>query len=119
MIRFILNEKEIATNLPPGMVLLDFIRYHQHLMGTKIGCREGDCGACTILVGELQDGKLHYRSMTSCLVPIGNVQGKHIVTIEGINHTDNLNPVQQAMADEGATQCGFCTPGFVMSLAGF
>jgi xanthine dehydrogenase small subunit len=111
----------MATSLPPGMVLLDFIRYHRHLMGTKIGCREGDCGACTVLVGEIRQGKLQYQSMTSCLMPIGNAQGKHIVTIEGINIPDHvsLNPVQQAMADEGATQCGFCTPGFVMSLAGF
>ena len=118
MIHFILNEKEVSTALPTGMVLLDFIRYHQHLMGTKIGCREGDCGACTILVGEIKDNKLQYESMTCCLMPIGNAHGKHIVTIEGIN-MDGLNPVQQAMADEGATQCGFCTPGFVISLAGF
>lgn len=123
MIRFILNEKEIATDLPPGMVLLDFIRYHQHLTGTKIGCREGDCGACTILVGQIvkaQDfASLKYESMTCCLMPLGNAQGKHIVTIEGINFADTLNPFQQAMADAGATQCGFCTPGFVVSLAGF
>jgi xanthine dehydrogenase small subunit len=119
IIRFILNEKEITTHLPPGTVVLDLVRYHQHLTGTKIGCREGDCGACTILVGELVDGKLLYRSMTSCLMPIGNAHGKHIVTIEGINHPGMLNPVQQAMSDEGAAQCGFCTPGFVMSLAGF
>ena len=123
MIRFILNEKEIATDLPPGMVLLDFIRYRQHLMGTKIGCREGDCGACTILVGKIVEtqnfASLQYESMTCCLMPLGNAQGKHIVTIEGINFADTLNPVQQAMADEGATQCGFCTPGFVVSLAGF
>jgi xanthine dehydrogenase small subunit len=119
LIRFILNEKEITTGLPVGTTLLDFIRYHQHLTGTKIGCREGDCGACTVLVGEIREGELEYQSMTSCLVPLGNVQGKHIVTIEGINFPDLLNPVQQAMADEGATQCGFCTPGFVVSLAGF
>ncbi len=119
MIRFLLNDRTIATDLPPGMVLLDFIRYHQHLMGTKIGCREGDCGACTVLVGELVDGELQYESMTSCLVPLGNTPGKHIVTIEGVNHAETLNPIQQAMADEGATQCGFCTPGFVVSLAGF
>jgi len=119
LIRFILNEKTIATELPPGMVLLDFIRYHQHLTGTKIGCREGDCGACTILVGELSNDELSYHSATSCLMPIGNAMGKHIVTVEGINFPDTLNPVQQAMADCGATQCGFCTPGFVMSLAGF
>ena len=118
MIRFILNEEEIEYDLQSGTVLLDFIRYHQHLTGTKIGCREGDCGACTILTGEIIDGKLRYRSATSCLMPMGNVHGKHIVTIEGIN-LENLNPIQQLMCDEGATQCGFCTPGFVMSLAGF
>lgn len=120
LIRFILNEKEVITSLSPGMVLLDFIRYHQHLMGTKIGCREGDCGACTVLVGEMQNNELQYQSMTCCLMPIGNAHRKHIVTIEGINPpTNELNPIQQAMVEEGATQCGFCTPGFVMSLAGF
>jgi xanthine dehydrogenase small subunit len=118
LIRILLNNNEVTTALPPGTVLLDLIRYHQRLTGTKIGCREGDCGACTVLVGELKEGGVHYQSMTSCLMPIGNAQGKHIVTIEGIN-TTGLNPVQQAMADAGATQCGFCTPGFVMSLAGF
>ena len=92
LIRFILNEKTIATELPPGMVLLDFIRYHQHLTGTKIGCREGDCGACTILVGELSNYELSYHSATSCLMPIGNAMGKHIVTVEGINFPDTLNP---------------------------
>lgn len=109
----------IATTLPQGTALLDYIRYQQHLTGTKIGCREGDCGACTVLVGELVNDELHYQSMTSCLMPLGNVHGKHIVTIEGINFPGRLNMVQQAMADCGATQCGFCTPGFVMSLAGF
>ena len=118
MIHFILNDKEVECDLPPGMVLLDFIRYRQHLTGTKIGCREGDCGACTVLTGEIIDGKLRYRSATSCLMPLGNVQGKHIVTIEGLNMKE-LNLIQQAMAEEGATQCGFCTPGFVVSLAGF
>ena len=124
MIRFILNEKEISTDLPLGSVLLDLIRYNQHLTGTKIGCREGDCGACTVLIGELSEGPtgksgvLVYQSMTSCLVPLANIHGKHVVTVEGIN-MEGLNPVQQAMAEAGATQCGFCTPGFVMSLAGF
>ena len=103
------------------MVILDFIRYHKNLTGTKIGCREGDCGACTILVGTLNHDEVSYRSATSCLMPLGNAQGKHIVTIEGINpeKEDGLNLIQQSMADEGATQCGFCTPGFVMSLAGY
>lgn len=118
MIRFILNNKEINTDLPPGFLLLDFIRYKQHLTGTKIGCREGDCGACTILTGELINDELRYRSATSCLMALGNAHGKHIVTVEGINMKE-LNPVQQVMSDEGATQCGFCTPGFVVSFAGF
>ena len=118
MIHFILNEKEITTNLPPGMLLLDFIRYNQNLRGTKIGCREGDCGACTVLTGEINGDEIVYRTVTSCLMAIGNVHGKHIVTIEGVNMTE-LNPIQQAMCDEGGTQCGFCTPGFIVSLAGF
>jgi xanthine dehydrogenase small subunit len=119
LVHFILNDKTIATSLKPGIVLLDFIRYHQHLTGTKIGCREGDCGACTVLVGELKNGKLQYSSATSCLMPLGNAHLKHIVTVEGLNFENELNPIQKAMADEGATQCGFCTPGFVVSLAGF
>ena len=104
--------------MPPGMLLLDFIRYHQHLKGTKIGCREGDCGACTVLVGGLNNEILSYDSATSCLMAIGNAHGKHIVTVEGVNLA-GLNAVQQAFSDEGATQCGFCTPGFIVSLAGF
>ncbi len=118
MIQFILNDREINTSLPPGLTLLDFIRYHQHLTGTKIGCREGDCGACSILTGEIKNDQLVYSSATSCLMPLGNAVGKHIVTIEGINLKD-MNAIQQAFADEGATQCGFCTPGFIVSLAGF
>ncbi|HMJ45713.1 MAG TPA: FAD binding domain-containing protein [Ferruginibacter sp.] len=118
MTHFILNNTEIQTTLPNGTLLLDFIRYYQQLTGTKIGCREGDCGACTVLAGELVNGKVSYSSATSCLMPLGNAHRKHIVTIEGIN-LDQLNKVQQAFADEGATQCGFCTPGFIVSLAGF
>lgn len=120
MIRFILNNKNIETDLPAGTTVLDFIRYRQNLKGTKIGCREGDCGACTILVGELVGDAVKYRSMTSCLMPLANAAGKHIVSIEGINAEDgSLTPVQQAMVDESGTQCGFCTVGFVMSLTGF
>ncbi len=103
-----------------GITVLDFVRYHKDLKGTKIGCREGDCGACTILVGELVGGEVKYRSMTSCLMPLANAAGKHIVTVEGINPTDgSLTPVQQAMINASGTQCGFCTVGFVMSLTGF
>jgi len=119
LIRFILNNTALSTDSPPGTTLLDFIRYHQHLTGTKIGCREGDCGACTVLIGELNSqGDLQYYSVTSCLTAIGNVHNKHIVTVEGLN-MEGLNPIQEAMCNENGTQCGFCTPGFVVSLAGF
>jgi len=116
--QFILNNQQVQPNLPAGTTILDFIRYHKHLKGTKIGCREGDCGACTVLVGELVDGELLYQSMTSCLMPLENAHGKHIVSVEGINQ-ESLSPVQQAIVEEGGTQCGFCTIGFVMSLTGF
>ncbi|MEP6944554.1 MAG: FAD binding domain-containing protein [Acidobacteriota bacterium] len=120
MINFILNEQDISTDLPSGTTVLDLVRYQQNLKGTKIGCREGDCGACTTMVGELIDGEVRYRTMTSCLMPIANAAGKHIVTVEGINPSDGgLTPVQQAMVDSSGTQCGFCTVGFVMSLTGF
>ena len=119
MLQFLLNDQEISTPLHVGMTVLDFVRYEKSLTGTKIGCREGDCGACTILIGQLTGGKLRYSSATSCLMPLGNASQKHIVTIEGINNTDSLNAVQQAFSDEGATQCGFCTPGFIVSLTGY
>lgn len=118
MIQFILNDREIRTGSGPVTTLLDFIRYEKYLTGTKIGCREGDCGACSILVGELHEGKVSYSSATSCLMPIANAAGKHVVTVEGINLKD-LTAVQQAFSEEGATQCGFCTPGFIVSLTGY
>lgn len=120
MITFILNNKRIETNANAGLPLLDFIREHAQLKGTKIGCREGDCGACTVLVGSLQEDKtVKYQSITSCISPLGNAQGKHIVTVEGTNLSNTLTVQQQAMHDNFATQCGFCTPGFVVSLTGF
>ena len=115
---FILNDKSISASNPGGMTLLDFIRYEQCLVGTKIGCREGDCGACTILVGELADGKMKYQSLTSCISPMINASGKHVVTIEGLNMSE-LSPVQQSMIEANGTQCGFCTVGFVVSLSGY
>ncbi|CAM1357324.1 FAD binding domain-containing protein [Tenacibaculum ascidiaceicola] len=119
MIQFILNNQVIKTTANAGITLLDFIREHQQLKGTKIGCREGDCGACTVLIGELKDNKLSYQSITSCISPLGNANGKHIVTVEGINLPKELNTVQKAMTDNYATQCGFCTPGFVVSMTGY
>lgn len=119
MIQFILNNELIQTTAHAGLTLLDFIREQQQLKGTKIGCREGDCGACTVLVGKLDNDAVSYQSITSCISPLGNAHGKHIVTIEGINLPSTLNTVQQAMTDQYATQCGFCTPGFVVSMTGY
>ena len=119
MIQFILNNQVIRTATNSGVTLVDFIREHQQLKGTKIGCREGDCGACTVLVGTCNGEKVNYQSITSCISPLGNANGKHIVTIEGINLPATLNVVQKAMSENYATQCGFCTPGFVVSMTGF
>ncbi|MBA4321399.1 MAG: (2Fe-2S)-binding protein [Odoribacter sp.] len=114
MVTFILNNQLLSSDKPTGTTLLDFIRYQEDLPGTKIGCREGDCGACTVLEGTLNKSTVVYKSIVSCLTPLGNVHGKHIVTIEGIN-MEHLSPVQKAIVDNSSTQCGFCTPGFVMS----
>ncbi len=119
MIQFILNNEIIVTSENSGITLLDFIRDNQQLKGTKIGCREGDCGACTVLVGNLKNDKLTYQSITSCISPLGNANGRHIVTVEGVNLPKELNVAQQVMTDNYATQCGFCTPGFVVSMTGF
>ncbi|WP_055442589.1 FAD binding domain-containing protein [Lacinutrix himadriensis] len=119
MITFILNNKTIKTSEHSGTTLLDFVRYQQRLTGTKIGCREGDCGACTLLVGTLTNDTVEYQSITSCISPLGNAHGKHIVTVEGTNLKDKLTTAQEAMKANYATQCGFCTPGFVVALTGF
>ena len=115
---FILNNEMIQLEVNPNIPLLDFIRNDKHLFGTKLVCKEGDCGACTVLLGELIDNHVHYKTITSCIYPIGNCNGKHIVTIEGINQT-TLIPQQHVFVEENASQCGFCTPGFIMSLTGY
>ena len=117
-IHFILNDRTICTSQPIGVSVLDYLRLSERLTGTKEGCKEGGCGACTVLVGELQGEKLVYKTVLSCLLPLGELSGKHLVTIEGLNR-EQLSPIQQALVDYGATQCGFCTPGIVMSLTGY
>ncbi len=114
-LHFILNNEEITGEFNGSSSLLSFIRNTKKLTGTKLVCREGDCGACTVLVGELIKGNVEYRTVTSCIFPLAKVNGKHVVTVEGINNT-GLTPVQSEFVNEGATQCGFCTPGFIMSL---
>ena len=117
-IHFLLNDRQVSTSLAPGMSVLEYLRRVERLTGTKEGCREGGCGSCTVLLGELQGEKVVYQAVVSCLLPLGELQGKHLVTVEGLNQSQ-LSPVQQALVDEGATQCGFCTPGIVMSLTGY
>ncbi|MEW6702021.1 MAG: FAD binding domain-containing protein [Bacteroidota bacterium] len=126
MIEFILNERVVKTGFLPTTVLLDFLRKEKRLTGTKEGCREGDCGACTILLGVMDGNNIYYKSVNSCLIPLGDVHGKHVVTVEGItppasgkHGTLELTAIQAALVDQGGTQCGFCTPGFVVSLTGY
>ncbi len=117
-VSFILNDRIISAKLNPALTVLDYLRNNLHLTGTKEGCREGDCGACTVLIGSLQKNSLSYKSVNSCLVPVANLNGKHLVTIEGLNH-NGLTEIQEQMVDEGGTQCGFCTPGFIISITNY
>lgn len=117
-LRFILNGRDVAlTDVAHDQTLLDWLRLSRSLKGSKEGCAEGDCGACTVLVGKLTDGKLVYESVNACIRFMGSLDGTHVVTIEHLaGSNETLHPVQQAMVDFHGSQCGFCTPGFVMSL---
>ncbi|MDW9507697.1 xanthine dehydrogenase small subunit [Sinorhizobium meliloti] len=119
-IRFLLNDRPVElADVSPVQTLLDFLRIDRSLRGTKEGCAEGDCGACTVLVGRLLDGKLKYESVNACIRFVASLDGCHVVTVEALAQPNGpLHPVQQAMVDSHASQCGFCTPGFVMSLYG-
>ena len=119
-IRFILNGEDVAlSHVAPDETLLDWLRLTRSLRGTKEGCAEGDCGACTVLVGRLSAGKLVYESVNACIRFLGSLDATHVVTVEHLKGKDGgLHPVQQAMVDFHGSQCGFCTPGFVMSLYG-
>lgn len=104
---FTLNGKEARANVEPQETLLNVLREQFGLLGTKEACREGECGACTVLV----DGE----AMVSCIYPARKAAGKHITTIEGLRRGEELHPIQQAFIDTGAVQCGYCTPGMVLS----
>ncbi|MCO5064897.1 MAG: xanthine dehydrogenase small subunit [Rhizobiaceae bacterium] len=119
-IRFLLNGEDVALReVAPGETLLDYLRLRRNLRGTKEGCAEGDCGACTVLIGRLHGGRLVYESVNACIRFLGSLDGTHVVTVEHLKGVDGkLHPVQQAMVDFHGSQCGFCTPGFVMSLYG-
>jgi len=119
-IRFIVNGDEVTLgDFGPTETLLDYLRLRRRLTGTKEGCAEGDCGACTVLIGRLTEHGLRYESVNACIRFLGSLHGTHVVTVEHLAGRDGaLHPVQQAMVDFHGSQCGFCTPGFVMSLYG-
>lgn len=116
-ISFWLNDEKIELDdVRADQTLLDFLRLDQARRGTKEGCAEGDCGACTLMVGRLKKGKLHYQAVNACISFVAGLHGAHIVTIEQLKSDQGLHPIQQAMVEHHGSQCGFCTPGFVMSL---
>ena len=106
-IQFTVNGKTEKRNLFPMARLLDVLREELKLTGTKEGCGEGECGACTVLI----DGQI----VNSCLVPVAQIEGSNIKTIEGVAQESNLHAVQQAFIDHGGAQCGICTPGMVLA----
>ena len=116
-IRF-LRRGEIVelTDVPPMRTVLDYLRLDERARGTKEGCNEGDCGACTVALGSLRDGRLVYEPVNACILLLGQLHGKELVSVDDLAADGQLHPVQQALVDTHGSQCGFCTPGFVMSL---
>ncbi|MFC3441850.1 xanthine dehydrogenase small subunit [Sphingobium rhizovicinum] len=108
---------EIA-DVDPTATLLDHLRYRMGRTGTKEGCAEGDCGACTVLIGELTGDAIDWRAVNACILFLPMLHGKALMTVESLGPEKALNPLQSCMAANGSSQCGFCTPGFVMSLHG-
>ncbi len=109
-ITFSVNGRPTTVTTEPDRPLLEVLREDLHLTGTKCGCGEGRCGACTVLVA----GKTTH----SCITPVGKVAGQAVLTIEGLAASGKLHPVQEAFLAEGAVQCGYCTPGMIMALVG-
>ena len=103
-------------DVPPMRTVLDYLRLEERSRGTKEGCNEGDCGACTVALGSLQDGRVTYQPVNACILLVVQLDGKELVTVDDLSADGILHPVQQALVDTHGSQCGFCTPGFVMSL---
>ena len=116
-IRFVHRGRPVSVRAEPTRTLLDWLREDARCTGTKEGCAEGDCGACTVVVGTLdRDGALTLDAVNACTAFVPTLDGKALLTVEDVGRFDDLHPVQQAMVECHGSQCGFCTPGFVMSL---
>ena len=116
-VRFLRHGKPVqVVPAQPTETLLDYLRLREGSHGTKEGCNEGDCGACTVVLGRMKGGRLVYEPVNACILLLGMVDGAEVVTVDDLAEGARLHPVQQAMVDLHASQCGFCTPGFVMSL---
>jgi aerobic-type carbon monoxide dehydrogenase small subunit (CoxS/CutS family) len=109
-ISFKLNGKTVSVNTDPDRMLLWVLRTDLGLTGTKCGCGEGQCGACTVMLGD--------RAVRSCIIPMGIVKGKEVTTIEGLAENGKLHPIQEAFVKHDALQCGFCTPGMILNAYG-
>ena len=119
MISFLLNDKPVTIDqIDPNTSLQNYVRNTLGLTGTKEGCASGDCGACTLVVAELnkQKNALSYKTVNSCITLLTSLHGKQLITVEHLSTKETLHPVQQAMVDHHGSQCGFCTPGFIMSM---
>jgi len=117
-IRFMLGREQRELRDPPPLTtVLEYLRRSERRCGTKEGCAEGDCGACTVVIGEMHEGGLRYRAVNSCIQFLPTLDGKQLITVEDLaGPNGQLHPVQEAIARANGSQCGFCTPGFVMSL---
>ncbi|MFG1188090.1 xanthine dehydrogenase small subunit [Xanthobacter flavus] len=116
-IAFVLNGERIeVADAAPSMTVLDFLRTRRRLTGTKEGCAEGDCGACTIAIGRQESGAARWQVANSCILLLSQIDGTEVKTVEGLAGPSGLHPVQTVLAESDGTQCGFCTPGIVMSL---
>ena len=118
MIKFLFNQNMCqVSDLSPNTTVLNFLRQEEAKMGTKEGCASGDCGACTVVLGDIVEGRIRYTAVNACITFISALHGKQLITVEDLKSKDgSLHQVQQALVDHNGTQCGYCTPGFVMSM---